>query len=473
MKKILAVGLSGVMAMSVCGALAGCGGNDNTLTIWSFTDEIQDIVEKFKEDMQPDYEIKVTLASTASHHSKLTQALRSGNAPDIFTVEYAYARNFVNSGMLMSLSKDGFDMEEQAREELYEYTVDFMTDDGGTLRALSWQATPGAFFVRRSTAEQYFSCCVDSSTGELDLDKLQEDHFSTYEKFMESTEYLYNESDGDVKILSGLDDARRIFLSNREVGWIDDSGDQTQLVIEDQVLQYMQMAEFLQGGQTTEKYINGSTEQQESWFNDMANPNVFGYFLPTWGLHYYLKQHADNGNGYDATGDWAVIKGPQTFVDGGTWIAVNARTDMTEEAKEFLNYVIFNRDFLRWWAQSTGDFLSNKQIVNEIKDTYSEPFLDGQNHYAFFADIVDDISVDYVSAYDSALDGMFKEQVVFYARGEKTAADALQTFVDNTRSNYAEWGYPSTDEIAQLAAKVGTFFQGGTAAVSAKIVKEN
>lgn len=114
MKKLVAIGLSAVMAVGVCGALAGCGGG-NTLTIWSFTDEIDDIVEKFKEDVNPDYEIEVVKASTASHHSKLIQALRNGTAPDVFTVEYAYARNFLESGKLMSLSEDGFDFETRAR----------------------------------------------------------------------------------------------------------------------------------------------------------------------------------------------------------------------------------------------------------------------------------------------------------------------------------------------------------------------
>lgn len=441
MKKLVAIGLSAVMAVGVCGALAGCGGG-NTLTIWSFTDEIDDIVEKFKEDVNPDYEIQVVKASTASHHSKLIQALRNGTAPDVFTVEYAYARNFLESGKLMSLSEDGFDFETRAREELYEYTVDFMTDAGGTLRALSWQATPGAFFYRRSAAKEYL--------GTDDPEEVQK-YFETFDDFVETTKLLDERSNGEVKILSSLDDIRRIYLSNRTTGWLSD--DNT-LTIEQQVLDYMSMAKFLQGGTVTEKYINGTTEQQESWFNDMANPDVFGYFLPTWGLHYYLKQHSNNGSGYDATGDWAVIKGPQIFVDGGTWLAANSDSDMKEAAKEFIEYVIFNQDFLRWWANTTGDFLSNKRIVDEIKDSYSEPFLNGQNHYAFFAEIVDDISVDYVSAYDSALDGMFKEQVVFYARGEKTAAEALQTFVDNTRSSYAEWNYPDAATIASLAAQV-------------------
>lgn len=476
MKKLLAVGLSGVMAASACGVLAGCGGGGDTLEIWSFTNEMNTIVEMFKEDMNPDFEIKVTIADTGSHHNKLNRALGTSSAPDVFTVEYAYARSYLESGALMSLSADGFDMQTRAQERLYDYTVDFMTDSEGILRALSWQATPGAFFVRRSTAAEYFPDCVVD--GELDLQKLQDEHFSTYAQFQESAETLYNASNGEVKILSSLDDARRIFLSNREEGWVTEADGATTLNIETQVLQYMDMAKFLQGGTSTEdKYINGQTEQQSGWFNDMANPNVFGYFLPTWGLHYYLKQHAEGADGYSAEGDWAVIPGPTYFVDGGTWLATAANTDMAEEAKMFMEYVIFNTDFLKEWAQSTGDFLSDKLIVEEIKDSMADPFLGGQNHYELFADIADDISIDYVSAYDNELDGVYKAQVVDYARGTITAQEALTNFVANVHSNHPAWLLPDDATIAELASQVeGSVLRGdadgGNAAATAYILKE-
>lgn len=431
MKKKCMFLLAMVMLLSTIGlGFAGCS-STKELVIWSFTDEMDTIVAKFKEDRKPDYKITVVKASTISHHNKLTQALRTGvSAPDVFTIEYAFAKNFLESGKLISLSSDGFDLETKAREELYAYTVDFMTDSSSKLRALTWQATPGAFFYRRSTAKTYF--------GTDDPIEIQK-QFSDFDKFKQSTEKLYNDSNGKVKILSSLDDIRRVYLANRTTGWLNNGNE---LDLEQQVYDYMDMAKYLQGGTTKEKYINGATEQQESWFNDMSNPNVFGYFLPTWGLHYYLKRYAVNGD-RDATGDWAVIEGPSTFVDGGTWMAAREGSKMTKEAKEFLEYVMFDEGFLKSWAESTGDFLSNKKIVDEIKDDFSDSFLSGQNHYSFFASIVDNINVNYVSAYDNSLDGMFKEQVVFYARGEKDRKVALTDFIEIVKSNYPQWTYPT------------------------------
>ena len=84
MKKLLAIGLGGVMAASGCGVLAGCGGDSDTLEIWSFTTEMNTIVEMFKEDMNPDFEIKVTIADTGSHHNKLNRALGTSSAPDVY-----------------------------------------------------------------------------------------------------------------------------------------------------------------------------------------------------------------------------------------------------------------------------------------------------------------------------------------------------------------------------------------------------
>ncbi|MBP5794382.1 MAG: carbohydrate ABC transporter substrate-binding protein, partial [Spirochaetaceae bacterium] len=84
--------------------------------------------------------------------------------------------------------------------------------------------------------------------------------------------------------------------------------------------------------------------------------------------------------------------------------------------------------FLERLANDTGDVVSNKNVVNKIKDSYSEPFLGGQNHYAAFANMVDNINGSLTQGSDQAIETLFSECVTAYIKGEKNKAAALTTF---------------------------------------------
>ncbi|MEJ5189467.1 MAG: extracellular solute-binding protein, partial [Breznakiellaceae bacterium] len=143
----------------------------------------------------------------------------------------------------------------------------------------------------------------------------------------------------------------------------------------------------------------------------------------TWGLHYVLKTNAP-----DTKGDWAMIQGPASYFWGGTWLAAYKGTKSPNLAKEFIKYLATSDEFLTKWAKDTGDMVSNKNVVNAIKDTYSEPFLGGQNHYAAFASMVDPIDGSLMQGTDQAIESLFNEAVTAYINGEKTKEKALEDF---------------------------------------------
>jgi len=55
-----------------------------------------------------------------------------------------------------------------------------------------------------------------------------------------------------------------------------------------------------------------------------------------------------------------------------------------------------DQETLKWWAKTTGDFVGNQTVFNEIKGEFSEPFLGGQNHYEFFATQAPAVNADIV-----------------------------------------------------------------------------
>lgn len=429
MWKVLAMTLCCTTLMTGCGNVTQTDSGDadkKTLVVWTFTDEIEHIVNDYYLVDNPDlgYDIEVRIIPNEQYQSKLDPALSTGKGvPDVISLEGAYAKKYINSGYLASLSSDGLDLESALVGNQYDYVLEAMRGDDGVLRGATWQAAPGAFYYRRSIAKEYL--------GTDDPAAVQE-YLKDFDTFLETARKLYSESNGKIKILSSFSDLYKVFYAARSTPWVVDN----KLVIDPKIEEMMDMTKILQ----EEKLTNETTEFTEGWFSDMSGDSVFGYFLPSWGLSYVLKQNATNVDGSVSTaGDWAVTQGPAAYYNGGTWVSVYENSPMKEEAKDLVEYIATNEDFLKRWAEDTGDFVANKNVVNEIKDGFSEDFLQGQNHYALFAEMADDINADIVSGDDLTIGGLLSEQVVAYARGEKDKETALADFkqsVINAFPNY-------------------------------------
>lgn len=137
---VLSVALSIILVMT--GLTCAFAQDEITLSLWSFTDELTRPIERF-EQMYPNIKIELTIVPSEEYPSKLKPVLRTGkNAPDIFTGEFAYVKDFVESGIWDDLSKPPYNADVS---ELVDYQVEMGTDSTGALRAISWQTTPGVF----------------------------------------------------------------------------------------------------------------------------------------------------------------------------------------------------------------------------------------------------------------------------------------------------------------------------------------
>ena len=113
----------------------------------------------YYEETHPDIKVNFTLIPTDVYPNKLKNAIQSGNAPDVFALEGAFIRNFVEEeGVMADLTE--LKPELEAIDTL-EYTMDIGTDENGDLRAVSWQGAPGAMFYRRSLAKKYLGTTRD------------------------------------------------------------------------------------------------------------------------------------------------------------------------------------------------------------------------------------------------------------------------------------------------------------------------
>lgn len=414
MKKFLVVCAAAAVLLSGCAKKAETAKQAESagpLVVWSFTDEIKNMIDKYYLVDYPDKKIEYSLTPTDQFPNKLDPVLASGSgAPDVFALEDAFVRKYIESGLLLDLS----DIAAEVKGKSLAYPIEVGSYEG-KVYGLSWQATPGAMFYRRSLAKKYL--------GTDDPKEVQK-YMSSLDKFVETAGVLKSKSGGKCVVVSSTGDMFMPFKGARKDPWVVDG----KLVIDPAMVSYMEMAKTLR-----DKGYEGRSQQwSEGWFNGMKGTlkdesgkdvEVFSYLLPTWGLHYVLKTNAP-----DTSGDWAMIPGPAPYRWGGTWIAAYKGTKNVAAAKEFIKYVTSSDSFLERWAKDTGDVVSNTVVTAKIKDSYSEPFLGGQNHYAEFVDMAKNVDGKLTQGTDQAIEALFNEAVISYVEGEKSKDKAIADF---------------------------------------------
>jgi len=404
-------------------SISGCLKDSEKLVIWSFTDELKKMVDSpvwgFKATHSDDIKkIKYSQTPSDQFQAKIDPVLTSGKgAPDIIALESAFVRKYVESGLLLDVT----DIYDANKSKLLAYPVE-VGSYKGRVYGMSWQACPGALFYRRGLAKKYLGS---------DDPQVVQTYFDSFDKFLETAGLLKEKSNGSCVVVSALGDLRNSFLSARTNSWIVNG----KVAVDPAMEQYMDICKTLHDN----KWEGRVDQWSEGWKAGMKDElkdesgavEVFSYFLPTWGLHYVLKQDAPS-----TSGDWAMCQGPSSYRWGGTWVGAFKGTKNPDAAKEFIRYVATDDTFLEAWAKDTGDMVSNINVINKIKDTYSEPYLGGQNHYAEFAEMAKNVNGRLLQGSDEAIEAMFDEAVASFVKGEKSKEVAIADFLAQANAQF-------------------------------------
>lgn len=440
MKKYLSLILALILVST---SLIGCSSKSNTgekslevdkdkvLKVWSFTDELKKPLEYFEEH----YGIKteLTIVPTENYVSKIQPSLDSGvGAPDVFTGEIAWLKKWTDLPYWENLSEAPYNVDEWA-DDYVPYVFDLGKDNEGNVKALSWQATPGGFIYKRWIAREVWG----NDDPEFVAEKL-----STLDKFFEAAEEL---KQAGYKILPDEGALRWFAKGSDPKPWINDK---KELQLTQAQLDFMDYQKKLRDNE----YTAMAPEWSPSWFASMQRPvpfnggwdeleninsnkevEVFGYALPTWGLHFVIKPNAEN-----TAGDWGLTAGPSPYFWGGTWIGIYSGSENKGAAWEFVKMMTHDEEFLNWWYEETGDLLSYKPITDKVKDSASDEFLKGQNHYKFFLKEAEKIESGIVTKYDQGIDQIWGNMVIEYVEGKKTKEEAITEFYKQVKNAYPE-----------------------------------
>lgn len=451
MKRFL-IGISAMLVIT--SALTACGGNSNststsgsdqapttntaeappkgggskiTINLWSFTDEIPNMTQKYLET-HPDanVEFKTTIIATTdgAYQPALDQALAGGgkDAPDIYAAEAAfvlkytqgdassYAANYADLGLDDQMVKDA---------GIAQYSVDIGSKDG-QLKGLGYQATGGAFIYRRSLAKDVF--------GTDDPATIKNEIGPGWDKFFDSAAKLKAKGYG---IVSGDGDIWHPIENSSDKGWIVDG----KLHIDPKREEFLDHSKKLKDN----GYHNDTQDWTEAWFADMSGTGaqpIFGFFGPAWLINYVM-----NGQVKDTNGDWAVTEPPTGFFWGGTWLLANKDVTKDDAKKQAV------ADFIKWvtldtsetglqyyWANGTikeGEQGTKDSVASSVvmaKSNGEVPLLGGQNMFDVFVPANANASGKNLTQYDETINRLWRDQVREYTAGNKKRDEAIATF---------------------------------------------
>ncbi len=421
-----------------------------TINLWSFTDEVPKMVDKYK-SLHPEfadkYDVKVTIVPTTdgAYQPALDKALTGGgaDAPDMYCAEAAFVLKYTQGEMSSYAApyKDlGIDVDNEIKAaDIAQYTVDIGSNNGNVV-GLGYQATGGAFIYRRSVAKAAFG----SDDPKVVEEKIGAGS-NSWDKFFECAEELKGKGYG---IVSGDGDIWHAVENSSDTGWVVDG----KLNIDPKREAFLDLSKKLKDN----GYHNDTEDWQDAWFADMKGEGakeVLGFFGPAWLINYTLSQNCGSwketgekdadGNAIKELdtsigtyGDWAVCQPPIGFFWGGTWILANKDSKVKEGVGEIIDWITLNctQDGLQYmWANGTFD------PANPTKDCVASgtvlgmsdgkvDFLGGQNMFDAFVAGNKLANGKNLTPYDETINQKWRGQVRQYTAGNKSREEALKDF---------------------------------------------
>lgn len=436
MKKLVALLLAALMALSMCSAFAediyttdfDVPATGEKFVIYAWNDEFQGMLKNYyipavggtvAEDgtmTLPNgdvIEFVINPNDGGVYQQKLDAALSAGEHIDMFLVEADYALKYVGSDYTLPLSDIGITEEAMAATQ-YPYTIDVARDANGVVKGTSWQAAPGLFLYRRSLAEKIL--------GVTSPEEMQE-KVKDWDAFLATAREVNEKSAGATKLIPSNGDVWQVVRTKRNTPWIDD---EYNLVIDDQVKWYFDFAKTL-----TEENLTASADPwSEAWNAGVGNDSIMGYFFSTWGIQWTMVGNSGGSKPGEGTyGDWAAVNGPQPYYWGGTWlVAANTCTNKAL-VKDIMEYFTIETGSMQDYCLKSKDYVNNTTAIQNIIDAgFSFDFLGGQDHYSLFQAVTPLIDTSTMSPYDQNINICMDTEVNAYRKGEKDFDTAIADF---------------------------------------------
>lgn len=456
MKKRL---LAGAMAVaSIAALLAGCGGSGSSqaagdatantasaegqvINIYSWNDEFRTRLEAVYPEVDhtsDDGTVTYLKDGTEIHwvinpnqdgvyQQKLDEALlnqataAADDKIDIFLSEtdYVYKYTDADADVAMPLTDLGIDPDTDLADQ-YPFTKTTASDQNGVKRGSTWQCCPGLLVSRRDIAKDVFGTDDPAVIGEKvkDWDTLKQ----TAEELKAKGYFTF----------ASYADTFRVYGNNVSQPWV--TAGETTVKVDPLIMDWIESSkEWLDAG-----YLDKTVKGQfnDDWNKAMGSASkVFAFLLPPWGIDFTL---APNWDGVDGT--WAVCNPPMTYNWGGSYVHACTGTDNPEHVKDIILSMTANKGNLIKISKDYQDFTNTGSGMQEAStdDSFASSFLGGQNAYAYYAPVAENIQIAPLSAYDQGCVELIQNSFSDYFQGNVDFDRAKENFETAIKERYPD-----------------------------------
>ncbi len=423
MKKLLAIVFAALMLMS----LVACKTEQpkvqgKVFNIYAWNDEFKGFFEKYYK-VPEGVEVKwiINPSDNGVYQQKLDEALlNQENAPadekiDLFLAEADYIGKYVDSDYTMDISKIGF----KNASTMYDYTIKAASDQKGVCKGVSFQCCPAGVIYRKSIAKDVLGTDVPEEV-QAALD--------TWEKF---DAVAAQAKEKGYYMTASFAETFRAFSNNCTKPWVDAEG---KLQFDDQINAWIAQ---------TDKYIeNEYTITAGVWDKEKTDQmfkegKTMCFFGPAWYYNFCMTNAMDPDNG--CAGDWCIIKGPQAYFWGGTWLLAATGSDNTEMLKDIFETFTVNTEVLEKMVKDDNQYVNNTDVVKKFAEdpNYGNTaILDGQNDIAIFYQLAKDIKWENHTNYDQLLNEGLQNKLQEFYKGSVDKETAMNNFYQYIKEVY-------------------------------------
>lgn len=398
--------------------ITGDASADDAFVVWGWNDDIKNLLDGPFAEAYPDLAKRIVFVNTGGsdyYQTKVDEILADTSNelyPDLMGLEVDYVLKYVNGDNLLDVADLGITSDDYADQ--YQYNLDLGTDYDGKVKALFWQATPGAFQVRADLAEKYLG-----TTDPTELNTI----FSTWDGILDAARKVNDASGGKVKLFSGYDECLRVLSNSRASGWYKDGEDV--ITVDENMTKYMEIAKTMVDEGLTYETDQWSTDWYANMEGDGETSNAaIAYCGCPWFTYWCLKD-----NWKDNT---ILVGAPEQFYWGGTGLAATAGCSDKDMAATIIKAFTCDTDFMVSINAQNSDFVNNKTAIQTISSNGATcDYLykaANQDFMGFFLPLADDISANVATAEDQDINSMWATQVKEYANGNKDEDTAVADF---------------------------------------------
>ena len=382
-----------------------------TLKVWSWTDDPKYQIAAF-EKAYPNVKVDFTMIGDSYDTKLQTIVDNDAEGPDVFCADVKTVKNYIESEAWENLSAAPYNA---VTDDIMDYVTTIGSDADGNLRALSWQATPGGFWYKRSLSKKYLGTDDPDAVSKL---------LSTMDSLFAAGKTVYEKSLGKTYLLPNYQDLWSMACySKRTTPWISDG----KFNMDDYAVKFFDVAKEARDMNLDAKLASWS----QGWYSVAANDSIMGYVLPTWGMQYVIQKGAP-----DSKGDWAIASMPDSYFNGGTYMGIYTQSREKELAWFYIKFVNLNKDYVEQYAKEKSDFPCLKTVINDMSQNYSDAWCGGQNTFEFFNQEASKINTSLVTKYDDSVNNLLLTNVNLYVEGKYTKEEAIKKFKEDVANAY-------------------------------------